>query len=74
MLENKLPLYEQISQAIRNEIISKNLQTGTFLGTEDSFIKKFKVSRITIRRALRELETSGLVNREIGKGTYVNSC
>lgn len=47
-------------------------QGKTKLPPENELAKQFGVSRITIRRALGELEREGLVLREQGRGTFVN--
>lgn len=47
-------------------------QGDTKLPPENDLAKLFGVSRITIRRALGELEREGLVLREQGRGTFVN--
>ena len=72
-IKTPTPLYFQVSQILTEEIFRSNLASDTFLGTEESLMKRFNVSRITIRRALSDLESSGLVYREIGKGTFINN-
>jgi LacI family transcriptional regulator len=60
-----------ISRQIASEIISgKYRQTGR-LPSEAQFVVRFKVSRPTIVRALRELQDEGLIDRRKGSGTYV---
>jgi len=65
-----LPLYAQIKLALQEEI-EKSMKPGDSLETEDKLEKRFNVSRITIRRALNELEADRLISRQQGRGTFV---
>jgi len=67
---NLLPLYAQVKNEIRNEIENR-LKPGDILPTEPELEKRFTVSRITIRRALDELESEGFIVRQQGRGTFV---
>lgn len=66
-----VPLYEQIMEAIRAEIQSGQFAAQKKLPTEEELSAKYKVSRITIRRAVSELAAQGLVEKKQGKGTFV---
>ncbi|MCI6640439.1 MAG: GntR family transcriptional regulator [Pygmaiobacter massiliensis] len=68
-----VPLYEQIMQAIRAEIHNGQFEGQKKLPTEEELSEKYKVSRITIRRAVSELAAQGLVEKKQGKGTFVCS-
>ena len=46
-------------------------EVGDQLPTEDNLIARFEVSRITVRRAIQNLVTRGLVEIRRGKGTFV---
>ena len=65
-----LPLYAQVKEALQREI-EKNMRPGQSLPIEPELEKRFGVSRVTIRRALEELETDGLIIRKQGRGTFV---
>jgi GntR family transcriptional regulator, arabinose operon transcriptional repressor len=65
------PKYQQVFEAIREAILSKRYESGEKLPSETLFVEEFGVSRITVVRALRELEQRGLVRRRAGSGTYV---
>ena len=65
-----LPLYAQIKNAILNQI-EREFKPGDILPGEAELEKRYKVSRITIRRALDELVSDGIVIRKQGKGTFV---
>lgn len=66
-----LPSYAQLEQALRDAIIARRLEPGCRLPEERELARQFKVSRGTVRRALSALETTGLLIRQQGRGTYV---
>ncbi len=66
-----LPLYQQISNDLKQKIIAKTFKSGDQLPTEKELSETYSVSRITAKRALTELEQLGLVSRTRGKGTFV---
>lgn len=65
------PKYRQILEAIKTEIVSGRYQPGQKLPSEAALLKRFATSRITVGRALRELQQAGLIERRPGSGTYV---
>jgi GntR family transcriptional regulator len=65
------PLFQQLADQIRKEIRSGNRESGSQLPTESEFRKQYRVSRTTVRGALRLLETEGLVVTRKGYGSYV---
>ena len=68
------PKYQQILENIKNDILSGRYQPGQKLPSEAALLKRFGASRITVRRALRELQQAGLVQRRKGSGTYVGNA
>jgi DNA-binding LacI/PurR family transcriptional regulator len=68
---NPLPLYHQIKLMIISDIQKRKLQKGDCIEKEFDLCKKYKVSRITIRRAISELVRENILYRVSGKGTYV---
>jgi GntR family transcriptional regulator len=66
------PLYHQIFAKLRDEIAEGIYQKDAALPGEFDLAARFDVSRITIRRALEELATRGLIIREHGSGTFVS--
>ncbi|MEO8288175.1 MAG: GntR family transcriptional regulator [Chloroflexota bacterium] len=65
-----IPLYAQVKQALQQEIENR-MKPGDALPSEPELEKRFGVSRITVRRALDELASDGLIMRQQGKGTFV---
>jgi GntR family transcriptional regulator len=65
------PLYSHVEAVLASEITDGDLKVGDQLPTEDSLIARFEVSRITVRRAVQNLVSRGLVEIRHGKGTFV---
>jgi DNA-binding GntR family transcriptional regulator len=68
-----VPLHEQISAAIRREIRSGAWPAHYRLAAEPDLAVSFRVSRGTLRRALRTLIEEGLLVQIRGRGTFVVS-
>lgn len=66
-----LPLYVQITQALTARIESGELSPGDRLPSERDLSEALGVNRMTLRRALRSLESQGLITRRPGRGTHV---
>lgn len=71
--DSKLPLHYQIFEDIKSKILNKELMEGEMLPSEVELQKLYEVSRITIRRAIQDLEFEGLVKKYQGKGTFVST-
>ncbi|QSO51215.1 GntR family transcriptional regulator [Alicyclobacillus curvatus] len=72
--QRSVPLYHQLKDFLKFEAENGRLADATGkLPTEAELAKRFKVSRITVRSALRYLEEQGLVSRERGRGTFLNT-
>jgi LacI family transcriptional regulator len=67
------PKHEKISQQLRSEIVSEKYRPGSRLPSEAQLVSRFGVSRPTVIRALRDLQSEGLIERRVGSGTYVSS-
>jgi GntR family transcriptional regulator len=68
---SKLPLYQQIYEILRSEILAKNWKPGDLIAPESELTEQYRVSSITIRQALEMLEQDGLIYRQRGRGTFV---
>jgi GntR family transcriptional regulator len=68
-----VPLYEQVRETIRQEILKGDLKPRQKLLTEGEYVARYKVSIITIRRAIAELVKEGLVEKKQGKGIFVSA-
>jgi len=65
------PLYLQLVRALKDEIVSGVYPIGSQLPTEEELCERFKVSRYTVREALRRLRDDNLVSSRQGAGTTV---
>jgi len=61
------PAYRQIANVIEERIVARVLQTGDALPSEMDLARQFGVNRSTVREAIRELETQGLLGRVRGE-------
>ena len=60
---NERPQYVRISALLRDRIVSGAYGVGALLPTEGDLCKEFKISRHTVRDALRLLTDRGLISR-----------
>ena len=65
------PIYEQIGQQIKAQIISGELKEGDPLPSIRKLAKELHISVITTKRAYEELEKEGFIDTVGGKGTFV---
>ena len=65
------PKYQQVYSALRRDIQSGRLAGGDRLPSEADLVRLFGASRITVGRAVRDLQAAGLVERRAGSGTFV---
>ena len=63
--------YETVKQTLRNEIIDGKYKINEKLPTESELMKRFDVSRYTIRRAVGDLENEHYIYRIQGGGMFV---
>jgi GntR family transcriptional repressor for pyruvate dehydrogenase complex len=61
------PAYRQIANQIEQRIVERSLRAGDPLPSETDLARQFGVNRSTIREAIRELETHGLLGRGRGE-------
>jgi DNA-binding LacI/PurR family transcriptional regulator len=65
--------YRQILEKLQNEISTGRYKPGKRLPSEAELVRRFGASRMTVFRAMHELQSLGLVTRRVGSGTYVSS-
>ena len=65
------PIYLQIKNQIKSQIISGDLQVGDKLPSIRFMAKELRISMITAKRAFDELETEGFIDSVQGKGNFV---
>ena len=71
-MSKSLPIYKQIRDDLLQEIIQSNYAPMQ-LPTEAELCERYKVSRMTVNKALSMLVHEGLIRRIPGKGSFTNS-
>lgn len=73
MLSAKIPLFLNVKSILLKEIDAGILGEVGRLPSEEVLAKRYEVSRATIRSTLQSLEKDGIVTRQHGIGTFINS-
>lgn len=63
--------YRQILEKLQDDIASGRYKPGKRLPSEAELVRRFGTSRMTVFRAMHELQAMGLVTRRVGSGTFV---
>jgi GntR family transcriptional regulator len=71
MAEVPRTLYARLRDELQAEILGGRLRPGDRLPSENELSTAHGVSRITVRQALADLQTAGLILRLQGKGAFV---
>ena len=66
-----VPIYEQIMEQIKAQIISGQLKENDILPSVRTMAKELKISALTVKKAYDNLEAEGMTVTVHGKGTYV---
>ena len=66
----KTPIYRQIEDYFRQNILSGQLAPGTRLPAARQLALELGVNRITVENAYTELKADGLISSRVGDGTY----
>jgi GntR family transcriptional regulator len=69
--DSPVPYYFQLKRAIAGEIARGRWAPGERIPSEPEFGERFGVSRTTVRQALVELESEGVLRRDKGRGRFV---
>ena len=65
------PRYAAIKQSIYDAIGDGRLKPGDRVPSEADLVEQFDVSRMTANRALRELQSAGIIVRRAGSGSFI---
>jgi GntR family transcriptional regulator len=68
---SELPMHAVVRAELHDAIRTGRFKPGDQVPTEPQLMTRFAVSRTTVRRALRDLETMGLIVRQPGRGSFV---
>lgn len=66
-----VPIYEQLMDQIKNEIIEGALAAGTALPSVRALSGELKISALTVKKAYDRLEEEGFIVTVHGKGSFV---
>jgi GntR family transcriptional regulator of arabinose operon len=66
-----IPKYRQVYEDLHSAIRTGSFQAGERLPSEAELGERYNTSRITVAKALKELQLQGLVSRRAGSGTHV---
>lgn len=63
--------YQRIFKELSDEIAAGKYRESGRLPSESQLVKKYKVSRPTVMRALRDLQSLGVIERKAGAGSFL---
>jgi GntR family transcriptional regulator len=66
-------LARRLAEDVRSRIMSGEYAPGERLPSEAELVRRYEVSRVTVRTALRTLEAQGLVDVRHGSGSFVSN-
>lgn len=70
---NPIPLYHQLRLWIEGQISTGVYTPGAMLPSERELCERFRLSNITVRKALSELVHAGVIYRQNGVGSFVST-
>jgi GntR family transcriptional regulator, arabinose operon transcriptional repressor len=65
--------YREIVERLQDDISSGKYKSGQRLPSEAELVRRYRASRMTVFRAMHELQNMGLITRRVGSGTFVSS-
>ena len=68
-----VPIYEQLMEQIKSDIIQSELKEGDVLPSVRTLAGELRISALTVKKAYDKLEEEGFVTTVHGKGTYVSA-
>lgn len=68
-----VPIYEQLMEQIKTEIIESALVEGEALPSVRKLAGELRISALTVKKTYDKLEESGFVTTVHGKGTFVTA-
>ncbi len=69
-----IPYYLQVAETIRSRILEGHYLRGDLIPSYQGLEREFRVSNITIRKAIDVLVRDGVISRKRGVGTVVSNC
>lgn len=68
-----IPIYEQVADQVKKNIISGELKEGQVLPSVRALSSQLRISALTVKKSYDRLEDEGFVVTVQGKGTYVST-
>ena len=68
-----VPIYEQLMEQIKSDIIQSELKEGEALPSVRTLAGELRISALTVKKAYDKLEEEGFVTTVHGKGTYLSA-
>ena len=68
-----VPIYEQLMEQIKSDIIQSELKEGEALPSVRTLAGELRISALTVKKAYDKREEEGFVTTVHGKGTYVSA-
>src|ERR1700744_1093959 len=72
--ESHIPLYVQLRDQLRSLVHTGELRTGDRIPASRELATQLGVHRTTVANAYAELESEGLIQGHVGRGTYISSA
>ena len=69
--EAEQPVYAQLAESLRQQILAGLYHPGEKLPSEAMLVESYKVSPMTVRRAINLLASQGIITTARGSGTFV---
>ena len=66
-----LPIYLQLVEQVRQQVVSGGLKPGDQLPTVRALASELRVNFNTVARAYRLLDEAGIISTQQGRGTYI---
>ena len=70
---DELPIYRQIMRQVADALAGGRLAAGDKLPSQRQLAEQLVISPLTVKKAYDELERSGIIRTERGRGTFVNA-
>jgi GntR family transcriptional regulator len=67
------PLYRQVKSHLVHRVLAGEWRPGESLPSEMKLAEEYGLSQGTVRKAIEEMASEGLVSRQAGRGTFVTS-
>lgn len=70
-LRSDIPIYLQIVEQVRQQVVSGGLKPGDQLPTVRALASDLRINFNTVSRAYRLLDEAGIISTQQGRGTYI---